>query len=81
MPNLCIILKKKGKKMGKKKLKNGKTKLKKWGKKKKSSNKNAKGFFEDYIDPINIRFTHSKIKPVYSCGRAISETINAILTK
>lgn len=31
------------------------------------------------IDPINIRFTHSKIKSVYSgCGRAIKDTIDAV---
>ena len=32
-----------------------------------------------WVDPIHIRFQHSKIRPVFSsCGRTLLETLNSI---
>jgi hypothetical protein len=32
-----------------------------------------------WVDPIHIRFQHSKIRPVFSsCGRTLMETLNSI---
>ena len=35
-----------------------------------------------YIDPIRIRYQHSKIRPIFSgCGRSLDETLNMIRNK
>jgi hypothetical protein len=36
------------------------------------------GEWEDYVDPAQIRFTHAKIRPVFSDGKVVQETYNAI---
>jgi hypothetical protein len=41
------------------------------------SNEHEKGLI--WVDPIYIRFQHSKIRPVFSsCGRTLMETLNSI---
>lgn len=36
---------------------------------------------EELLDPREIRFTHSRIRPLFSCGRRVTETLDDVREK
>jgi hypothetical protein len=42
--------------------------------------KGKNSFYTANVDPQMVRFAHSKIKPVFSCGRTIEDTLTQILS-